>query len=271
MAPGSEVPCSERWRPHVSQRLESGPLGFLGTNAHEVEASRAPRVDPVAVKAAAAAAALAEEKAFLKNYTVPFVQLEPKKTILVFSHIQNTFDKKRLLENGENKFQKKSDKLVDDFVKQEDIKTFYMEKIDELLQNYTPGDPSNKPDVLKQMKEIEERRDKMIKDMQEKQKNGPIMMNEPGKPPRQLNNQEVVQLIQSQQQQLKAMNEEKIQLNNTLMAIQSQLIQASMKADSLEKEKNELLKKYNELKPNTEPNITISKTTPTVSVDVNAI
>ena len=44
-------------------------------------------------------AALAEEKEFLKNYTVPFVQLEPKKTILVFSHRHNTFDKKRLLSN----------------------------------------------------------------------------------------------------------------------------------------------------------------------------
>ena len=44
-------------------------------------------------------AALAEEKAFLKNYTVPFIQLEPKKTILVFSHIHNTFDKKTLLNN----------------------------------------------------------------------------------------------------------------------------------------------------------------------------
>ena len=35
-------------------------------------------------------AALAEEKHFLKNYTIPFVQLDPLKTILVFSHIQNT-------------------------------------------------------------------------------------------------------------------------------------------------------------------------------------
>ena len=44
-------------------------------------------------------AALAEEKSFLKDYTVPFVQLDPKKVILVFSHEHNTFDKKKLLDN----------------------------------------------------------------------------------------------------------------------------------------------------------------------------
>ena len=30
---------------------------------------------------------MAEEKGFLKNYTIPFVQLDPMKTILVFSHV----------------------------------------------------------------------------------------------------------------------------------------------------------------------------------------
>ena len=44
-------------------------------------------------------ACLAEEREFLKNYTVPFVQLDPLKTILVFSHSHNTFDKRKLLEN----------------------------------------------------------------------------------------------------------------------------------------------------------------------------
>ena len=44
-------------------------------------------------------AEIAEEKAFLKNYTIPFVQLDPKKTILVFAHQYNTFDKRKLLVN----------------------------------------------------------------------------------------------------------------------------------------------------------------------------
>ena len=49
-------------------------------------------------------AALAEEKAFLKNYTIPFVQLDPFKTIVCFSHSHNTFDKRRLLENPNPKY-----------------------------------------------------------------------------------------------------------------------------------------------------------------------
>ena len=35
-------------------------------------------------------ACLAEEKSFLKDYTVPFVQLDPLKVILVFSHEHNS-------------------------------------------------------------------------------------------------------------------------------------------------------------------------------------
>ena len=255
---------------HIHKMIQCGPYGpnhaTAGTFAFRKELLNDTRYEDNA--------ALAEEKAFLKDYTIPFVQLDPIKSILVFSHEHNTYDKRKMFDNAHPDFFKESTKTVDTFIQLEgekNIKDFFLKDIDKLLANYDPGLPKMKPDVLKQMKEIEDRRDQMIKDMQEKQKNGPIMMNEPGKPPRQLNNQEVVQLIQSQQQQLTAMNEEKIQLNNTLMAIQSQLIQASMKADSLEKEKNELLTKFNELNPNNAPNITISKTTPTVSVDVNSI
>tara|TARA_B100000795_G_C22799427_1_gene441017 strand:- start:1062 stop:1802 length:741 start_codon:yes stop_codon:yes gene_type:complete len=43
-------------------------------------------------------AELAEERNFLKQYTIPMVQLNPKKTILVFAHENNTFDKNKLLE-----------------------------------------------------------------------------------------------------------------------------------------------------------------------------
>ena len=105
-------------------------------------------------------AALAEERAFLKDYTVPFVQLDPKKVILVFSHEHNTFDKKKLLQSAPNEFCKPSDKKVDDFVKQEDLKNFYMKEIHETIKDYEPGRPEMKPDVIIQTKEIEERRAK---------------------------------------------------------------------------------------------------------------
>ena len=44
----------------------------------------------------------AEEKAFLKQYTIPLIQLNPIHTILVFSHSFNTFDKKLLLKDKIN-------------------------------------------------------------------------------------------------------------------------------------------------------------------------
>ena len=47
-------------------------------------------------------AELAEEKKFLKNYSIPLVQLDPKKSILVFAHQDNTFDKRRLLPGHPN-------------------------------------------------------------------------------------------------------------------------------------------------------------------------
>ena len=55
-------------------------------------------------------AALAEEKFFLKDYTIPFVQLDPLKTILVFSHEHNTFDKRKLLDNPHPDYFKPSTK-----------------------------------------------------------------------------------------------------------------------------------------------------------------
>jgi len=106
-------------------------------------------------------AALAEEKHFLKNYTIPFVQLNPMKTILVFSHQHNTFDKKKLLNNPHPKFVNESAKTVNMFIKDKELRQFFMEDIEGLLENYEPGKPEMKPDVIKQTKEIEEKRRKM--------------------------------------------------------------------------------------------------------------
>lgn len=112
-------------------------------------------------------ASLAEEKHFLKDYTIPFAQLNPTKTILVVSHNHNSFDKKKLLEQGQNQFMKESTKIVDDFIKEPELKKFFMEDIDALLDAYEPGKPENKPDVLKQTEEITQKREKM---MEEKRK-----------------------------------------------------------------------------------------------------
>jgi glycosyltransferase involved in cell wall biosynthesis len=120
-------------------------------------------------------AALAEEKNFLKNYTIPFVQLEPLKTILVFSHEHNTFDKKRLLEHINPIVVKESDKTINMFVKEPEMYDFYVNQIEVLLKTYEPGRPNMKPDVLLQMIEIEKERkvemDKFKKQQEQEQQN----------------------------------------------------------------------------------------------------
>ena len=144
-------------------------------------------------------AALAEEKAFLKNYSVPFIQLDPKKVILVFSHEHNTFDKRKLL-NNKNAFVKESDKTVDQFVKQADLKNFYMHEIHELIKDYPVGKPDMKPDVIKQTKEIEARREKEAAD------NGKIVVQDNEGNSKELTTPEVVNIIknlQNENQELK--------------------------------------------------------------------
>ncbi len=82
------------------------------------------------------------------------------KTILVFSHEHNTFDKKKLLDNIHPQFVKETDKTVDMFIKDSEMKDFYMNRIEGLLTNYAPGRPMMKPDVIMQTLGIEERRRK---------------------------------------------------------------------------------------------------------------
>jgi len=114
-------------------------------------------------------ACLAEEKTFLKNYTIPFVQLDPMKTILVFSHNHNSFDKKVLLTDGTNQYVNKSKVKVDDFIKEKNISQFFMNDIDKLLESYEAGKPEYKPDVTKQMNEIKERRERQIQEHKQRQ------------------------------------------------------------------------------------------------------
>lgn len=100
-------------------------------------------------------ACLAEERAFLRGYTVPMAQLDPMKVILVFSHEHNTFDKRMLLQNvgKPNSGMQVSTRTVSDFIKEPGLLQFYMHDVDAMLQLYDPGHPSMKPDVLQQIRE----------------------------------------------------------------------------------------------------------------------
>jgi hypothetical protein len=149
---------------HIQQMYKFGPYG----PNHSTAATFAFRRELLKETSFEDNASVAEERHFLKGYTVPFVQLDPMKTILVFSHDHNSFDKKHLLENP-NQFMGVSDKKVDDFVKEQDLKQFFMYEIDDLLKVYEPGKPENKPDVLKQLDEIKKHREEMIVEQQKKQ------------------------------------------------------------------------------------------------------
>ena len=68
----------------------------------------------------------AEEKSFLENYKHPMIQLDPFKTMLVMSHSENTFDKKKMREKP-NDFIKKTAIKIKDFIKQKNLRDFYSE------------------------------------------------------------------------------------------------------------------------------------------------
>ena len=180
------------WFKHIQKMYQFGPYNdnhaTAGTFAFKRELLKEHRYEDHA--------ALAEEKHFLKNYTVPFVQLEPKKVILVFSHEHNTFDKRKLLENPNPNFIRESDKTVDDFVKEPELKDFYMNQIDGLLKDYEPGKPSMKPDVLEQMVKIEEERRKMAEKIaQEQGAQGQIMIQNDDGTQKKLSNDEIVNIM----------------------------------------------------------------------------
>jgi glycosyltransferase involved in cell wall biosynthesis len=162
-------------------------------------------------------ACLAEEREFLKNYTVPFVQLDPLKTILVFSHSHNTFDKRTLLTNMEgNSYIRYSSKKIEDFINDKDIIHFFLEEMEEKLKNYEPGNINMKPDVLKQIKELDARRKEMeTKMIEERQKQSEFMKTNTNTNTN-MQNCDVVEMLSSQQKQLAQIGQLKDLYGNSL-------------------------------------------------------
>ena len=209
---------------HIQKMYQFGPYGpnhsTAGTFAFKRELLKMTRYED--------GAALAEEKHFLKNYTIPFVQLDPLKTILVFSHAHNTFDKRRLLENANPQFTKESEKTVEMFVKEPDLLDFFMNQISELLKTYEPGRPNMKPDVLMQMVKIEKERKLMMAQAQQQQQ---ITFKQGDGPQQQLTMEQIVGILQQQQAQI-------IHLTNLLQGKDTEikiLTEALHKTESIRK------------------------------------
>lgn len=153
---------------HINKMYQFGPYG----PNHATAATFAFKRELLSITKFEESSCLAEERKFLKDYTIPFVQLESKKSILVFSHNHNSFDKKKLLEQGDVKQNPNIHEtfiLPSDLVIEPDILKFFMEDIDELLNNYEPGKPENKPDVTKQLDKIKNDREKMIHEHMQQQ------------------------------------------------------------------------------------------------------
>jgi hypothetical protein len=189
---------------HIQQMKRFGPYGpnhaTAGTFAFKRKLIKNNRYNDDAC--------LAEERAFLKDYTVPFVQLDPMKVILVFSHEHNTFDKRKLLVNANPDVVRDSPKKVMDFIKDNALRKFYMSDLEKLLEDYAPGRPDMKPDVIAQTLQLEKDRAKMAEDAAAMGGGGNIVLHQEGQPPITLNNQQVVQILQKLQTEVDAQKKE---------------------------------------------------------------
>ena len=215
---------------HVQQMWQFGPYGpnhaTAGTFAFKRELLQITKYNEEK--------SLAEEKEFLKSYSIPMIQLEPKQTILVFSHTQNTFDKKKLLEGGPTPVSKVSDKTVDEFVKEPTILKWFLEDIDKTLETYEPGKPEKKPDVLKQMIEIEEERRRMA-EQHRGGGGGEFVMQQPGQPPQKITPQQIQEILQQQQQQIQQQQQNIALLSKELESKTRELSTLNTKYKTLEK------------------------------------
>lgn len=118
---------------HINKIIEFGPYGPLhataGTFAFKKQLLLYTRYEDEAT--------MSEEKFFLKNYTIPLVQLDPRKTILCISHKYNTFDKKKLIQCPHPSW-KETNIEIKDFISTPDIREFYHNRIHGMLKKYKP-------------------------------------------------------------------------------------------------------------------------------------
>lgn len=146
----------------INQLVQCGPYG----PSHATAATFAFRKELLQITQYDNKAAVAEERLFLKDYSIPFVQLDTTKTILVFAHIQNSVDKRRLIEEP-SQYVRPSSKTIDDFIKHPELKAFYIGNLNQSLISYPPGKPEHKPEMMKQIRDMNEERERMMAPMQD--------------------------------------------------------------------------------------------------------
>ena len=111
---------------------------------------------------------IAEERSFLKNCTIPLLQMPVTKTILVIAHSQNSCNKYNLITQGETQYVKKTKVKLETLVPDHEARYFITTGIHEKLKEYTAGDLRKKPDILLSMFEKQSSRiDRMKKSYKE--------------------------------------------------------------------------------------------------------
>ena len=224
---------------HIQKMYQFGPYGpnhaTAGTFAFKRELLNQTRYNETAC--------LAEEREFLKEYTIPFVQLDPMKTILVFPHEHNTFDKRKLLDNNDNIYAKESEKTVDMFIRFTDeakIKRFFLKDIDDKISKYSPGVPSMKPDVIKQTLEMENHR----KNVQQPPLQ--VIMQQSGKESVVLDATQIIELINGLRSNMKLLTDRNIELEaivkseEKIVTFSEPIIQPSISIQKLNKTISEM-------------------------------
>jgi glycosyltransferase involved in cell wall biosynthesis len=194
---------------HINKMVQFGPYG----PNHATAATFAFRKELLLKTKFEEHACIAEEKQFLKDYTIPFVQLDSMKTILVFSHVHNSFDKKELLKVFPTPFANYSNKTPEDFVKNENILNFFMKDIDNILDLYDLGNPKHKPDVIKQMQEIKLQRENIQK--------------------KQIEHQEILNKINNQNNQVSQNNQINDQHQHHIQIIQNLIMENNQLKEKL--------------------------------------
>jgi len=219
---------------HISKMFLFGPYG----PNHATAATFAFKKELLDITKFDEESSVAEERKFLKDYTIPFVQLESSKSILVFSHTQNSFDKKELLKQMPNPNIHETPILPKDLVNEPEILKFFMEDINALLDNYSPGNPDLKVDVKKQLAELKIQRENKMKEMMQKQSEQQSLIsklttiNNQDTLNKQLNEQTVV--IQQLTVENTKLKEQVSYLNNKI----TQLIKEQLEKRKDEKNKN---------------------------------
>ena len=142
---------------HIHKMYVFGPYG----PCHATAASFAFRRELLRLTRFSDDASLAEERYFLHNYTVPFAQLDKRKTIVVFSHAHNSFNKQDLLTQPST-HRHDTHETPERLVKQPALYQFFMHDIDTLLSHYASGTLDHKPDVQQQLVRMREQREQRM-------------------------------------------------------------------------------------------------------------